>query len=168
MPEEAIEITDAQPGPGAGPESERTERNQGRGSSRRGRRGGRHRPSGQRRGSDKPQERMTDASPAVTSQGSGETQNTGAQRPSPATVASPSGEQTRSTAEPAGKPAAEAGSSSPQSLRDDGTTAYTKTDYAVAAPVSAMTGQERKSAGETSTPTHPVDKVEVKVDKASS
>jgi ribonuclease E len=167
MPEEAIEITDAQPGPGASPESERTERNQGRGSSRRGRRGGRHRPSGQRRGNDKPQERMTDAPQAITSEGGGETQNT-AQRPSPTTASPPSSEPARSTPEHAGKPAAVTGSPSPEPRRDDGVTAHKKADYAVPAPVSAMANQERKSSGETSAPAQPVEKVEVKIDKASS
>ncbi len=165
MPE-ATELTDAHPA--SGPESDRTERNQGRGSSRRGRRGGRHRPSGQRRGNDNPQERMTDASHAISSQGSGGASDTGAQSSHPPTAPTPSAEQTRSTPEQAGKPAAVAGSPAPQPHKDGGESVHKKADNAVPPAVSAMAAQERKHSGDTAAPAHSAEKVEVKIDKASS
>jgi ribonuclease E len=160
------EIMDAQPA--SGQESERTERNQGRSSSRRGRRGGRNRPSGQRRGNDKPQERMTDA-PANSGQRGGETPTTGAPNPSPAIASSPSDDQTRNVPEQAGKPAAATGSTAPQPFKDSGPSVVTrKVDNAVTPAVSAIPAQEKKSSGEATTPAYPVEKVEIKIDKATS
>jgi ribonuclease E len=153
----------------AGPvrEGERTERNQGRSSSRRGRRGGRNRPSGQRRGNDKTQERVTDASPSGRTD-SGGTTVTGAQTPPHTTVSTPAGEQPGNVTEQPGKPVAATGSTAPQPSRDGGSSAQKNVDNAAAPAVSAIAGRDRKPAGETSMPPSPVEKVEVKVDKASS
>jgi ribonuclease E len=153
----------------AGPvqEGERTERNQGRSTSRRGRRGGRNRPSGQRRGNDKTQERVTDASPSGRTD-SGGTTVTGAQTPPHTTVSTPAGEQPGNVTEQPGKPVAATGSTAPQPSRDGGSSAQKNVDNAAAPAVSAIAGRDRKPAGETSMPPSPVEKVEVKVDKASS
>jgi len=166
MPEVAAPVG-AQASPAQ--EGERTERNQGRSSSRRGRRGGRNRPSGQRRGNDKPQERGTDALQAGDSgmESSG-TPLTGTQY-SPQTQASPpSGEQTRSAPEQPSKPAAAADTTAPQPSRDNGPSAHKSVDIAAPPAVSAIAPQERKPASETSAPPYTVEKVEVKIDKASS
>ncbi|MGB7934204.1 MAG: ribonuclease E [Gammaproteobacteria bacterium] len=171
LPEQNVTPEVAKPGDTqAGPvqEGERTERNQGRSSSRRGRRGGRNRPSGQRRGNDKAQERVTDASPAGPGADSGGTPVTGAQNSPQASASSPTGEQTRSTAEQPVKPVAVTGSSAPQPSRDSDPSAHESVNNAAPPAVSAIAGRERKPAGETSSPPAPVEKVEVKVDKASS
>jgi len=155
----------------AGPvrEGERTERNQGRSSSRRGRRGGRNRPSGQRRGKDKTQERVTDASPSGPGTDSGGTPATGAQTSPQATVSTPAGEQPGNVSQQPEKPRVSAtDSTTPQPSRDSGSSAQKNADNAAASAVSAIAGRERKPAGETSTPPSPVEKVEVKADKASS
>jgi ribonuclease E len=163
---EATAPTDTHPG--SVPETDRTERNQGRGSSRRGRRGGRHRPSGQRRSGDNPQERMTDASHAVTSQDDGGTPNSGAHSSPPATASPLSGEQTRSIPEQTGRPAAAAGSPAPQSPKDGAASGHKKADNAVPPAATAMADQERKASGENPNPAPPVEKAQVKIDKASS
>jgi ribonuclease E len=154
---------------GSPPENDRAERTQGRGSSRRGRRGGRSRPSGQRRDNDNAQERMTEASAAVSDPGSGATPNTGVPvSPSP-TVSSPSGEQTtNAVVYPAVKPAAMTGSPLPPPVRDSETSSQNKAGALVPPAVSVMAGPERKSSGETSNSNFPVGKSEVKADKASS
>jgi ribonuclease E len=166
----APEVTapsDTQAGPGR--EGERTERNQGRSSSRRGRRGGRNRPSGQRRSNDKAQERVTNASPSEPGTDSGGTPVTGAQTSPQATVSTPAGEQPGNvTEQPAKPPVAAKGSTAPQPSRDSGSSARKNEDNAAAPAVSAIAGRERKPDSETSTPPSPVEKVEVKVDKASS
>jgi ribonuclease E len=149
-------------------EGERTERNPGRSSSRRGRRGGRNRPSGQRRGNDKAQERMTDASPAGPGADSGGTAVTGEQNSPQASASSPNGEQTRSTTEQPREPAAATGSTAPQPSRDSGPSAHESMDKAAPPAVSTIAGRDRKPAGETLIPPAPVEKLEVKVDKASS
>ena len=173
LPEQTVtpEVTapsDTQAGPVQ--EGERTERNQGRSSSRRGRRGGRNRPSGQRRGNDKTQERVTDASPAGPGADSGGTPVTGAQHSPQDSTSSPTGEQPRDNTEQPGKPAAATGSTAPQPSRDSGPSAHESVEKAAPpAAVSAIAGREdRKPDGETSSPPAPVEKVEVKVDKASS
>jgi ribonuclease E len=149
-------------------EGERTERNPGRSSSRRGRRGGRNRPSGQRRGNDKAQERMTDASPAGPGADSGGTPVTGAQNSPQASASSPTGEQTRSATEQPEKPAAATDSPAPQPSRGSVPSAHESMDKAAPPAVSTIAGRDRKPAGETVIPPAPVEKVEVKVDKASS
>jgi ribonuclease E len=150
-------------------EGERTERNQGRSSSRRGRRGGRNRPSGQRRGNDKPQERGTDASQAGGSgTDSGGTPVTDTQNPPQALASPPSGEQTRSVPEQPAKPVAAPDTTVPQSSRDNGPSTHKSVDIVAAPAVSAIAAQERKPASETSAPPYPAEKVEVKIDKASS
>ena len=166
----APEVTapgDTQAGPGR--EGERTERNQGRSSSRRGRRGGRNRPSGQRRGNDRTQERVTDATPSGPATDSGETPVKGAQTPPQATVSTPAGEQPGKVTQQPEKPSVAATGSPPsQPSRDSGSSAQKNADNAAASAVSAIAGRERKPDGETSKPPSPVEKVEVKVDKASS
>jgi ribonuclease E len=160
------EITDTQAA--SGQESERTERNQGRSSSRRGRRGGRNRPSGQRRGNDKPQERTSDTSQTSAGQDGGAPPITSAQNP-PAAIVSSSGEQTRSAPEPAGKPSAATGSTAPQPVKDSGPAEVNKKVGNTAPPaVSAIPAQESRSSGDTTAPAYPAEKVEVKIDKASS
>jgi ribonuclease E len=150
-------------------EGERAERNQGRSSSRRGRRGGRNRPSGQRRGNDKPQERGSDASQAGASgTDSGGTPVTGTQNSPQALASPPSGEQTRNVPDQPAKPVAAADTTAPQSSRDNGPSAHKSVDIAAAPAVSAIAAQERKPASETSAPPYPVEKVDVKIDKASS
>jgi ribonuclease E len=153
---------------GIAPESERTERNQGRGSSRRGRRGGRNRPSGQRRGNDKSPERLTDASQAIDGQGGGESPSPGVPAPSTATASQPSREKTGSTPEQAGKPPAAADNPTPQPRDDAGASVHKKTDDSVSPPVTSIAGQEKKSSGETPAPSYPLENREVKIDKASS
>jgi ribonuclease E len=150
-------------------EGERTERNQGRSSSRRGRRGGRNRPSGQRRGNDKPQERGTDASQdGGSGTDSGGTPVTGTQNSPQALASPPSGEQARHTPEQPAKPAAATGTTVPQPPRDNSPSAHKSVDSAAPPVVSPIAAQERKPASETSAPPYPVEKVEVKIDKASS
>jgi ribonuclease E len=167
LPEQNVTPEVTAPDTQAGPvqEGERTERSQGRSSSRRGRRGGRNRPSGQRRGNDKPQDRVTDASKAGPGTDSGVTPVKGAQNPPQAIAASASGEQTRSVTEQPGKPAAATGTTSPKPSRDSGSSAHERANNAAPPAVSAITAREKKPADETSSP---VAKVEVKVDKASS
>jgi len=157
---------DTQPGPVQ--EGERTERNQGRSSSRRGRRGGRNRPSGQRRNNDKAQERGSDASPSGPGTDSSGTPVTGSQTPPQATVSTPAGEQSRNVTQQPEKPVIATGSSSPQPSRDGASSAQKNADNPPPPAVSAIAGRERKPVGEISTPPSPVEKVEVKVDKASS
>jgi ribonuclease E len=154
----------------SGQETERTERTQARSSSRRGRRGGRNRPSGQRRGNDKSRERPTDATQTNTGQGGGDTPNTGAQNASSAGASAPSGEQTSSAQERSGKPAATAGSTAaPKPSKDNATpAATTQVEKPAPAAISAIAAQERKPSGETIATAYPVEKVEVKIDKATS
>ncbi len=150
------------------PVNERQERNQGRSSSRRGRRGGRNRPSGQRR-SNNPQERMADDPRAIGAQGDGSTPDTGVPGSSPPAVSTPSGDQTASTAvNPAARPTAVADSPAPSPVRDGAAPDQKKESAVVPPAVSAMAGSERKSSGETSRPGNPVETSEPRVDKASS
>jgi hypothetical protein len=112
---------------------------------------------------------VTDASPSGPGTDSGGTPATGAQTPPQATVSTPAGEQPGNvTEQPAKPPVAAKGSTAPQPSRDSGSSARKNEDNAAAPAVSAIAGRERKPDSETSTPPSPVEKVEVKVDKASS
>jgi ribonuclease E len=171
LPEQNVTSEDTAPGDSqAGPvqEGERTERNQGRSSSRRGRRGGRNRPSGQRRGNDKPQDRVTDTAKAGHGTDSGGTPVTDAQNPPQAIASSPSGEETRSITEQPDKSAVATATTSPQPSRVRGPSAHKSADSAALPAVPAITAREKKPPGEAATPSSPIEKVEVKVDKASS
>jgi ribonuclease E len=152
-----------------GQESERPERNQGRGSSRRGRRGGRNRPSGQRRGNDRPPERMTDESKADTAQGGGDSPIAGGQNPPSTSASTAAGEQHGSAPEQARKPDAASDGGASQPFRNSGQSAVHKPMENTSPPaVTPLPAQERKSPGETTASACPVEKVEVKIDKASS
>ena len=150
------------------PKSERPERSQGRSASRRGRRGGRNRPSGQRR-SNNPQERMADDSRAIGTQSDGATPDTGVPGSSGPSMSTPSGEQSASAAvNPAARPTVVADSPAPSPVRDS-VAPDQKKETAIEPPaVSVMAGSERKSSDESSRPSQPLEKSEPRVDKASS
>ena len=118
---------------------------------------------------DKPQVRGTDASQAGGSgTDSGETPVTSTQNSPQALASSPSGEQTGGAPEQPGKPAATAGTTAPQPARDNGPSAHKSVAIAAPPVVPTIAVQEKKPASETSTPPYPAEKVEVKIDKASS
>jgi hypothetical protein len=85
-------------------------------------------------------------------------------------LSTPSAEQPRNTTQQQEKPVAATGNGSSQPSSDrDSAAAPKNTDNTAPSAVSTIAGREKKPAGEISTPpSPPVEKVEVKVDKASS
>jgi ribonuclease E len=147
------------------PEGERPERNQGRASSRRGRRGGRNRSSSQRRGNEQTKDRAADTAPPGNDQGSGDKPGRGAGRPEPAAESFPAGQQSGSDGNQAGKPSAGPNTAAAPPVGDSAATNERRTadNTSPAVTVTPLPAPERKSPAEA-----PAESTEGKIDKASS
>ncbi len=138
---------------GSLPESGRMQRSQGRGPSRRGRRGGRHRPSGQKRNNDNPPERAAAAQRTDAGEGTGGgTTNTDAHTPPPATSSPPSDEHGRSAPHATEKQASATGSPNPPPAKDGSVSAQKKADAPTPAAGYYHGGNGEKIFGRTSRP----------------
>jgi ribonuclease E len=153
---------------GSSPESGRMERSQGRGPSRRGRRGGRHRSSGQKRNNDNPPERAAAAQSTDAGEGTGGTTNMDAHTPPLATLSPPSGEHGRTAPYATQKQASATGSPNPPPAKDVSVSAQKKADTPTPAAGSTMAESERKSSNGPPAQAYVAEKAEVKIDKASS
>jgi ribonuclease E len=162
------ELPDATAQSTAAPEGERPERNQGRASSRRGRRGGRNRSSSQRRGSNRAPERAADSETPPNDQSGGDNPRTDTDRPQSGAVSSLVGEQSGNPGARAGKPSAGANPTAAQPGSDAASEKHRTMDSATASTVTALPAQERKSSAESPSPVDPGKKMQRNIDNASS